>query len=200
MENYINSLFSINHALQNGFKSILDKYKVSNSRLLNEVQQCIPQWGVQATERSCAQRKMAEFHSDNFGFVKEIYNMKKVCLAVLPALTIVLELLPLGAVCIFATSPTERVKETFSYFSLTPFGYANFAPLITATLTVAIFLLSLFSLKKKGVLKALFVLSIITVVISLLPLMYGLNYYTLVGAFITVTLVIESILAKIQQK
>ena len=86
--------------------------------------------------------------------------MKKVCLAVLPALTIVLELLPLGAVCIFATSPTERVKETFSYFSLTPFGYANFAPLITATLTVAIFLLSLFSLKKKGVLKALFVLSI----------------------------------------
>ena len=128
------------------------------------------------------------------------YNMKKVCLAVLPALTIVLELLPLGAVCIFATSPTERVKETFSYFSLTPFGYANFAPLITATLTVAIFLLSLFSLKKKGVLKALFVLSIITVVISLLPLMYGLNYYTLVGAFITATLVIESILAKIQQK
>lgn len=67
--------------------------------------------------------------------------------------------------------------------------YANFAPLITATLTVAIFLLSLFSLKTKGVLKALFVLSIITVVISLLPLMYGLNYYTLVGAFITVTLV-----------
>lgn len=136
---------------------------------------------------------------NNSEFVKEIYNMKKVCLAVLPALTIVLELLPLGAVCIFATSPTERVKETFSYFSLTPFGYANFAPLITATLTVAIFLLSLFSLKK-GVLKALFVLSIITVVISLLPLMYGLNYYTLVGAFITVTLVIESILAKIQQK
>ena len=62
--------------------------------------------------------------------------MKKVCLAVLPALTIALELLPFGAVCIFATSPTERVKETFSYFSLTPFGYANFAPLITAILTV----------------------------------------------------------------
>ena len=133
-------------------------------------------------------------------FVKEMYNMKKVCLVVLPALTIVLESLPLGAVCIFATSPTERVKETFSYFSLTPFGYANFAPLITAILTVAIFLLSLFSLKKNSVLKALFVLSIITVVVSLLPLMYGLNYYTLVGAFITVTLVIESILAKIQQK
>jgi len=32
---WINSLFSINHALQNGFKSILDKYKVSNSGLMN---------------------------------------------------------------------------------------------------------------------------------------------------------------------
>ena len=126
--------------------------------------------------------------------------MKKIVLVVLTAITIVLESLPLGAVCIFATSPTERVKETFSYFSLTPFGYANFAPLITAILTVAIFLLSLFALKKSGALKALFVLSIIAAVISLLPLVYGLNYYTLVGALITVTLVIESILAKIQQK
>lgn len=126
--------------------------------------------------------------------------MKKVCLVVLPALTIVLESLPLGAVCIFATSPTERVKETFSYFSLTPFGYANFAPFITAILTVAILLLSLFSLKKNSVLKALFVLSIIAAVISLFPLMYGLNYYTLIGAFITIMLVTESVLAKIQQK
>ena len=143
---------------------------------------------------------MAEFHSDNFGFVKEIYNMKKVCLAVLPALTIVLELLPLGAVCIFATSPTERVKETFSYFSLTPFGYANFAPLITAILTVVILLLSLISLKKDSVFNALFVLSIITAIISLMPLMYGLNNYSLVGALITIALVTESILVKAQQK
>ena len=143
---------------------------------------------------------MAEFHSDNFGFVKEIYNMKKVCLAVLPALTIVLELLPLGAVCIFATSPTERVKETFSYFSLTPFGYANFAPLITAILTVVILLLSLISLKKDSVFNALFVLSIITAIISLMPLMYGLNNYSLVGALITIALVTESIFVKAQQK
>ena len=126
--------------------------------------------------------------------------MKKIGLVVLPAITIVLELLPLGAVCIFATSPTERVKETFSYFSLTPFGYANFAPLITAILTVAIFLLSLFALKKSGALKALFVLSIIAAVISLLPLVYGLSYFTFVGALITMALVTECILIKMQQK
>ena len=126
--------------------------------------------------------------------------MKKVCLAVLPALTIVLELLPFGAVCIFATSPTERVKETFSYFSLTPFGYANFAPLITAILTVVVLLLSLISLKKDSVFNTLFVLSIITAIISLMPLMYGLNNYSLVGALITIALVTESIFVKAQQK
>ena len=62
--------------------------------------------------------------------------MKKISLVVFPALTIVLEALPMGAVCTFAIFPTERVRETFSYFSLIPFGYANFAPLITAILTV----------------------------------------------------------------
>ena len=133
-------------------------------------------------------------------FVKEIYNMKKVCLAVLTALTIVLEALPLGAVCTFAPSPTERVRETFSYFSLIPFGYANFTPLITAILTVVILLLSLISLKKDSVFNALFVLSIITAIISLMPLMYGLNNYSLVGALITIALVTESILVKAQQK
>ena len=126
--------------------------------------------------------------------------MKKISLVVLPAITIALEILPLGAVCIFAPSPTERVKETFSYFSPIPFGYANFAPLITAVLTVVILLLSLISLKKDSVFNALFVLSIITAIISLMPLMYGLNNYSLVGAFITIALVTESIFVKAQQK
>ena len=126
--------------------------------------------------------------------------MKKISLVVFPALTIVLEALPLGAVCTFDPSPTERVRETFSYFSLIPFGYANFAPLITAILTVVILLLSLISLKKDSVFNALFVLSIITAIISLMPLMYGLNNYSLVGALITIALVTESILVKAQQK
>ena len=131
--------------------------------------------------------------------------MKKISLVVFPALTIVLEALPLGAVCTFAPSPTERVRETFSYFSLIPFGYANFAPLITAILTVVILLLSLISLKKDSVFNALFVLSIITAVISLMPLMYGLNNNSLVGALITIALVTialvtESIFVKAQQK
>ena len=41
--------------------------------------------------------------------------MKKISLVVFPALTIVLEALPMGVVCTFAISPTERVRKTFSY-------------------------------------------------------------------------------------
>ena len=49
--------------------------KLTTSRLLNDVQQCTPQWGVQATERSC-DSKMAEFHSDKFAFAKRSEAMK----------------------------------------------------------------------------------------------------------------------------
>ena len=35
-----------------------------------------PVGGFQATERSCAQRKMAEFHSDKFAFAKRSEAMK----------------------------------------------------------------------------------------------------------------------------
>ena len=126
--------------------------------------------------------------------------MKKISLIVLPVLTILLEALPLGADSIFPPSPTERITETFSYFSLIPFGYANFAPLITAILTIIILLLSLISRKKNNVLNAVFVFSFIAAIVSLLPLMYGLNYYTPVGAFITIALAAECVLVKIQQK
>ena len=92
--------------------------------------------------------------------------MKKIRLLILPIITIVLEILPYGAVLVFATSPTDRVRETFSYFSLTPFGYANFAPFITAMLTCVVLLLALISIKQKKVCKALFIVSLVATVIS----------------------------------
>ena len=51
-----------------------------------------------------------------------------------------------------------------------------------------------------GELNSMFVLSIITAVISLLSLVYGLSYFTFVGALITMALVTECILIKMQQK
>ena len=116
--------------------------------------------------------------------------MKKIRLLILPIITIVLEILPYGAVLVFAPSPTDRVRETFSYFSLTPFGHANFAPFITA----------LISIKQKRVCKALFIVSLVAAVISLLPLAFGFSYFSIVGVIITLMLAAESVLAKITNK
>ena len=126
--------------------------------------------------------------------------MKKIRLLILPIITIILQILPCGAVLVFAPSPTERVRETFSYFNLTPFGYANFAPFITALLTCIILLLALISIKLEKMRKAVFWLSLATAIISLLPLVFGIDYYSVVGGIITITLDIESVLAKISAK
>ena len=50
-------------------------HRKQNSRLLNEVQQCTPQWGVQATERSC-DSKMEGLRPDKFAFAKRSEAMK----------------------------------------------------------------------------------------------------------------------------
>lgn len=126
--------------------------------------------------------------------------MKKIRLLILPIITIILQILPCGAVLVFAPSPTERVRETFSYFNLTPFGYANFAPFITALLTCIILLLALISIKLEKMRKAVFWLSLAAAIISLLPLVFGIDYYSVVGGIITLTLAIESVLAKISAK
>lgn len=126
--------------------------------------------------------------------------MKKIRLLILPIITIILQIFPCGAVLVFAPSPTERVRETFSYFNLTPFGYANFAPFITALLTCIILLLALISIKLEKMRKAVFWLSLAAAIISLLPLVFGIDYYSVVGGIITITLAIESVLAKISAK
>lgn len=135
----------------------------------------------------------------NRNFFKGL-TMKKIRLLILPIVTIILQILPCGAVLVFAPSPTERVRETFSYFNLTPFGYANFAPFITALLTCIILLLALISIKLEKMRKAVFWLSLAAAIISLLPLVFGIDYYSVVGGIITITLAIESVLAKISAK
>lgn len=126
--------------------------------------------------------------------------MKKIRLLILPIITIILQILPCGAVLVFEPSPTERIRETFSYFNLTPFGYANFAPFITALLTCIILLLALISIKLEKMRKAVFWLSLAAAIISLLPLVFGIDYYSVAGGIITITLAIESVLAKISAK
>lgn len=67
---------------------------------------------------------------------------------------LVSEILPGGAVLVFAPGPDTRVRETFSYFSLMPFGYGNFFYLVVAWLTVFTLAASIFCLiSKRGFLR-----------------------------------------------
>ena len=125
---------------------------------------------------------------------------KRFLYLILPIITLVLEALPYGAVCVFASSPTERIRKTFSYFDLTPFGYANFAPFLTALITCLIFIFlfiywlkgnTVFAVKAKNILY-------VDTVMSLGPLVFGLNYFSIVGVLITASLIAELLLLQIK--
>ena len=126
--------------------------------------------------------------------------MKKTGLVLLPIIAIALQILPSGATLIFAPSPTVTAKETYSYFSLSPLRYANFAPFITALLTCVVLSLALITIKRNNVSKAVFIVSLIATIISLFPLIYGVDYYSVVGGMITVMLTAESVLAGLTMK
>lgn len=109
---------------------------------------------------------------------------------IFPLLALFLECQPDGVVLLFWNPEGEPFRRTFSYFSLTPFGYANFAPLLTASLTVAaLVLLTLFCLTGKARLGriARWVTGIATV-LSLGPLLRERNYFTPMGLFVTLSL------------
>ena len=120
---------------------------------------------------------------------------KRLFYLVFPIITLILEILPYGAVCNFKM-PDKTIRKTFSYFDLVPYGYANFAPLLTAIITCAILALLAVYLfaDKPRILRATKVLVCISAVLSLCPLLYGINNYSIVGALITVSLIAELIL------
>lgn len=118
---------------------------------------------------------------------------KNALLLVLPVITLILEALPYGAVLNFADPEGETTRKTFSYFSLTPYGYANFAPFITAITTVLVFALVIVYLvtKKEAVFKAVKALLAVGVALSLCPLIMSFEYFSLVAALVSVTLTAE---------
>ena len=135
---------------------------------------------------------------------------KRILYLILPIITLMLEILPYGAVCNFMKPPSEvnpdapvgHFRELYSYFDLTPFGYANFAPLLTAILTcVILVMLSIYLFAgKQGIASATKVLVGIGVLLSLCPLLYGINFFSVVGALITVSLIAEFILMQFAMK
>ena len=127
---------------------------------------------------------------------------KRALYLILPVITLVLECLPFGAVCNFALDQGETVRKTFSYFDPVPFGYANFAPLLTAALTSALLvILAFFAVTGQGKWAApAKTLCAIATVLSLGPLLYGISYFSPVGALITVTLAVETALLDFTEK
>lgn len=96
----------------------------------------------------------------------------------------VLELLPVGVVMRFAKGPNELFPpQYYSYFSLVPFGYADFTPLITGLLTVAALISAVLALILRSRIGRLrdtaFLCASLALLLSLVPLfLSGWEYMT----------------------
>ena len=124
---------------------------------------------------------------------------KKVIVLCILLCALVLEALPYGAVCNFGNPEGESFRETYSYFSLIPYGYANFAPLITAIFTCVLLLILLISIIfKKGVGKKTATLAAIASLISLCPMLLGISYFSAVGALISLCLVCTTVVIAVK--
>ena len=117
-------------------------------------------------------------------------KMKKILLLFLPLVSLIFELLPYGAVLNFANPEGEPWRRTYFYFSLTPFGYGNFGPLITAILTCILLVLVVVYLFKshKGLNIAIMNVSGFATATSLLPWMFGFSYITVIGVIVSMLL------------
>ena len=117
-------------------------------------------------------------------------KIKKSLFVVLSLATLILELLPNGVVLNFANPEGEPWRRTYSYFSLTPFGYANVGPFITAILTCILLVLVVIYLFKprNGLNTAILNVSGFATAASLMPLMFGFDYITVIGVIITLLL------------
>lgn len=102
--------------------------------------------------------------------------------------------LPYGAVCRYMSpdsvnGASKEIVETYSYFSLIPYGYANFAPLITAVLTCVLLLLVLMlfaNADTKPVKLATAIVSGAAFVTSLLPaVLFGVQYVTSISLVVS---------------
>ena len=102
--------------------------------------------------------------------------------------TLSLEVFFRGAVLQFGMPDGESIRRVYSYFGLMPFGYANVGPFFTALLTVALLVLCLLRLRFAQLQRAIGIVGAIAVCTSLTPLMFGVAYFSVVGAVITLLL------------
>lgn len=120
--------------------------------------------------------------------------MKRLRFLVLPLAALVLEAMPFSAVMLFAVQgddgAIEYIRRPTSYFSLPPFGYADFGPLLTALLSCLLLTLTVWLCVRPGtgIYKAVLTVNALAVITSLLPLFLGTAFYSFAGAVISVAL------------
>ncbi len=125
---------------------------------------------------------------------------RRIAMLILPLAAFVLELLPFGAVLIFAEMYGNRPashRVGYSYFDLTLVGYANFGPFIAGMMTVAALIFAaVYGLwGKKGALLGAAAASGLGAVASIWPLVYGIDFYNIISAAITLLLAACAVLA-----
>lgn len=99
--------------------------------------------------------------------------MKRIVPLFILFIVLCLEIVPFGCTLKFIEPDGELLISKFSYFSLVPYGYGNFTPLITAILTVILFLLVIILTIRpsRRLLSAIQIVQGIVLVISIIPLM-----------------------------
>ena len=117
-------------------------------------------------------------------------TMKKSFLILLAVacLTVIFEILPFGVKMHFGNPDGDPFIETYSYFSLTPYGYAVFSQFPTSILTIAIFALAAigFFMEKHTFLVASAIVSAVAAVLSFVPYFNG--SFTWISFFISILL------------
>jgi hypothetical protein len=120
--------------------------------------------------------------------------MKRLIYLILPVITLILEIIPYGAVCNFAYLQEDGTigakRELFSYFDPLPLGYAHVTPFITALLTSIIFLIVVIYCiyGHIGVAHTLEKWLFICAVVSVCPILMGIENYSFVGLLITLSI------------
>ena len=120
-------------------------------------------------------------------------------LLAITVMILILEIIPYGAVLEFAHMSPELTlgyyEEHFSYFDPIVYGYGVFGPLLTAVLTCLLAVVTVISvfLENRAVRMALRVVSVLTLLFSLTPMLTGC--YSPVGMAISALLLATFIIS-----
>ena len=123
-------------------------------------------------------------------------KIKRALNLILPFIALVLQILPFSAVLNFGNPDGEPYRTEYSCFDLILVGYGNFGPFVAAWLTCAVIvLLVIYCITgRRGVAAAAKIILLISALLTLTPLLFGINYITAAGLAVTSALAAEFVM------